>query len=70
MLLSGTASDAAKAYIASNASIPVFGAASEGDTGAARGIREAVAASKAPEFKIQIYPGTEHGVPKNPDRNR
>jgi dienelactone hydrolase len=70
MLLSGMASDAAKAYIATNASLPVFGAASEGDTGAARGIREAVAASKDPKSTLKIYPGTEHGVPmfaKNPD---
>jgi dienelactone hydrolase len=70
MLLSGMASDAAKAYIASNASLPVFGAASEGDTGAAKGIEEAVAASKDPKSTVKIYPGTEHGVPmfaKNPD---
>jgi dienelactone hydrolase len=70
MLLSGMASDAAKAHIATNASLPVFGAASEGDTGAAKGIREAVAASKDPKSTVKIYPGTEHGVPmfaKNPD---
>jgi dienelactone hydrolase len=70
MLLSGMASDAARAYIASNASLPVFGAASEGDTNAAKGIREAVAASKDPKSTVKIYPGTEHGVPmfsKNPD---
>jgi dienelactone hydrolase len=70
MLLSGMASDAARAYIAGNASLPVFGAASEGDTGAAKGIREAVAASKDPKSTVKIYPGTEHGVPmfaKNPD---
>ena len=70
MLLSGMASDAAKEYIASNASLPVFGAASEGDTGAAKGIREAVAASKDPKSTVKIYPGTEHGVPmfaKNSD---
>jgi dienelactone hydrolase len=70
LLLSGMASDAAKAYLASNASLPVFGAASEGDTGAAKGIREAVAASKDPKSVVKIYAGTEHGVPmfaKNPD---
>jgi dienelactone hydrolase len=70
MLLSGQASDGAKAYIAGNASLPVFGAASEGDTGAAKGIREAVAQSKDPKSVVKIYPGTEHGVPmfaKNPD---
>jgi dienelactone hydrolase len=63
LLLSGTASDAAKAYIAGNPSLPVFGAASEGDTAAAKGIREAVAASKDPKSTVKIYSGTEHGVP-------
>jgi len=70
LLLSGMASDAAKAYIASNPSLPIFGAASEGDTGAAKGISEALAASKDPKSVIKIYAGTEHGVPmfaKNPD---
>ena len=70
LLLSGMASDAAKAYIAGNASLPVFGAASEGDTDAAKGIQEAVAASKDPKSVVKIYAGTEHGVPmfaKNPD---
>ena len=51
MLLSGTASDAAKAYIAGSTALPVFGAASEGDTGPAKGIREAVGASKNPNPK-------------------
>ncbi len=70
MILSGQASDAAKAYIAGNPSLPVFGAASEGDTNAAKGIREAVAESKDPKSVLKIYPGTEHGVPmfaKNPE---
>jgi dienelactone hydrolase len=70
LLLSGMASDAAKANLASNASLPVFGAASEGDTRAAMGIQEAVAASKDPKSVVKIYPGTEHGVPmfaKNPE---
>jgi dienelactone hydrolase len=70
LLLSGMASDAAKAYIAGNASLPVFGAASEGDTNAAKGIQEAVAASKDPKSVVKIYAGTEHGVPmfaKNSD---
>jgi dienelactone hydrolase len=62
MILSGQASDAAKAYIASTA-LPVFGAASEGDTNAAKGIREAVGASKDPKSMVKIYAGTEHGVP-------
>jgi dienelactone hydrolase len=63
MLLSGSASDAAKRYFAANAGFPVFGAASEGDTGAAQGIRDAVAASKSPQSTLKIYSGTEHGVP-------
>ncbi len=46
MLLSGVTSDAARAYISSTPSLPVFGAASAGDANAAKGIREAVAASK------------------------
>ena len=70
MLLSGGASDAAKSYIAANQGIPVFGAASEGDTNAAKGIKEAVEASKNPQSTIKLYAGTEHGVPmfaKNPE---
>jgi dienelactone hydrolase len=70
MLLSGSASDEAKAYIGNTPSIPVFGAASEGDTNAAKGIKEAVEASKNPHSTIKLYPGKEHGVPmfaKNPD---
>ena len=70
MLLSGTASDEAKAYIANNPAIPVLGAASEGDTSAAKGIKEVVEVSKNPRSAIKIYAGTEHGVPmfaKNSD---
>jgi len=70
MLLSGGASDAAKAYLAATPAVAVFGAASEGDTNAAKGIREAEEASKSPDSKLKLYPGTEHGVPmfaKNPE---
>lgn len=63
MLLSGNASDAAKAYLAATPSLPVFGAASEGDTNAAKGIKEAVEASKDPHSTLKLYAGTEHGVP-------
>ncbi len=63
MLLSGTTSDAARAYISATTSLPVFGAASAGDTNAAKGIREAVAASKNERSTLKIYDGTEHGVP-------
>jgi len=63
MLLSGQATDATKAYIARATSLPVFGAASEGDSGAAKGIKEAVGASKNPHSTLKIYKGTEHGVP-------
>jgi dienelactone hydrolase len=62
MLLSGSASDEARAHI-SSASIPVFGAASEGDTAASKGIKEVVEASKNPHTTVKIYAGTEHGVP-------
>jgi dienelactone hydrolase len=70
LLLSGMASDAAKTYIADNTSLPVFGAASAGDTRAAQGIREALGASKDPKSTLKILEGTEHGVPmfaKHPD---
>jgi len=63
MLLSGVATNEARAYISSTPSIPVFGAASEGDAAAAKGIKEAVEASKNPHSTIKIYQGTEHGVP-------
>ncbi|HUI79837.1 MAG TPA: hypothetical protein VLY24_18050 [Bryobacteraceae bacterium] len=63
MLLSGGASDAAKAYLAASPTVAVFGAASEGDTNAAKGIKEAVEASKSAQSKLKLYPGTEHGVP-------
>ncbi|MBV8729942.1 MAG: hypothetical protein JO336_09045, partial [Acidobacteriia bacterium] len=35
----------------------------EGDTNAAKGIREAEQASKNPHSTLKIYAGTEHGVP-------
>ena len=63
MLLSGQATEATRTYLSSNAALPVFGAASEGDTNAAKGIREAVGASKNPQSTVKIYNGTEHGVP-------
>ena len=63
MLLSGNASDAAKAYLASVPGLPVFGAASQDDTRAAQGIQDAVGASKNPHSTVKIYPGSEHGVP-------
>jgi dienelactone hydrolase len=63
MLLSGQASDAAKTYITTTTSLPVFGAASDGDTGAAKGIKDAVGASKNAQSTVKIYSGTEHGVP-------
>ncbi len=70
MLLSGSASDAARAYLAATPSVAVYGAASSGDTNAATGIRAALAASKHEKSLLKIYEGTEHGVPmfaKNPD---
>jgi len=70
MLLSGTASEAARAYLAATPTLAVFGAASEGDASAAKGIKEAVAASKNSQSTLKIYAGSEHGVPmflKNPE---
>ena len=63
MLLSGMASAAAKEYLTATPSVAVFGAASAGDTNAAKGIQEAVGASKNPHSTVKIYEGTEHGVP-------
>jgi dienelactone hydrolase len=63
VLLSGLASDDGKENIADNSSLPVFGAASEGDKGAAQGIMEAVNASGDSNSLLKIYPGKEHGVP-------
>jgi dienelactone hydrolase len=70
MILSGRASDPAKAHIASDSGLAVFGAASSGDTGAAQGIRDAEGASRNPKSVLKIYDGSEHGVPmfaKNPE---
>jgi dienelactone hydrolase len=63
MLLSGTTTDATRAYITATMGLPVFGAASEGDTAAAKGIKEAVEASKNAKSTLKLYAGTEHGVP-------
>jgi alpha/beta superfamily hydrolase len=63
MLLSGTTTDATRAYITATVGLPVFGAASEGDTAAAKGIKEAVEASKNAKSTLKLYAGTEHGVP-------
>ncbi|HLI84124.1 MAG TPA: alpha/beta fold hydrolase, partial [Bryobacteraceae bacterium] len=70
LLLSGSASDAAKQYIAATPALAVFGAASTGDTGANKGIEEAVGSSKNPRSREFHFEGKEHGVPmfaKNPD---
>jgi len=70
LLLSGMASEPARAYLTANPGVAVFGAASEGDTNAAKGIREAEGASKDPQSTLRILAGTEHGVPmfaKHPD---
>ena len=70
MVLSGSATDATKAYIAETASLAVFGAASDADGSAAKSIKDIVEASKNPQSTVKIYSGSEHGVPmfaKNPD---
>lgn len=63
VVLSGTATEPARAYIAENPSLAVFGAAAEGDAGSARGIRQIFEASKSPQSTLKIYPGKEHGEP-------
>jgi dienelactone hydrolase len=68
--LSGTATEATRIYMAETPGVAIFGAASEGDTNAAKGIRDLLAASKNPRSTVKIYVGTEHGVPmfaKNPE---
>ena len=70
LALSGTATDATRTYIAQTPALAIFGAASEGDAGAAKGIKEILDASKNPRSTVKIYAGTEHGVPmfaKNPE---
>ena len=70
MVLSGTAIDETKSHIAQTPRLAIFGAATEGDTRAAAGIKEILEASKNRESKLKIYAGTEHGVPmfaKNPE---
>jgi pimeloyl-ACP methyl ester carboxylesterase len=63
MLLSGSASDAWKQYIAATPSVAVFGVASVGDANANKGIHEAVAGSTNPQSRGLHLDGTEHGVP-------
>ena len=62
LLLSGTAIASAKAYVAATPSLPIFGAATERDADAAKGIREVVGASKNPQSTLRIFAGAEHGV--------
>ncbi|MEQ1573298.1 MAG: hypothetical protein ABL993_03550 [Vicinamibacterales bacterium] len=68
--LSGSASEAGKAYVARTPALAVFGAAAEGDGNAPAGISALVGASGHPRSTMKIYAGAEHGVPmfaKNPD---
>jgi dienelactone hydrolase len=68
--LSGPASDETKAYVAQHQDLAIFGAASESDANAVKGIKDLLAASKNPNSQVHIYAGTEHGVPmfaKNPE---
>jgi len=63
VLLSGVVSDAAKQYIGDTTLLPVFGAASEDDSGAAQGIKDVMDASQNNDSLLKIYPGSAHGVP-------
>ena len=70
MVLSGISSAGANAYIAKTNGLAVFGAASDGDTQAAEGIKAELAASRNSKSVVKMYSGTEHGVPmfaKNPE---
>jgi dienelactone hydrolase len=70
MVLSGTASDETKAYIAKTPALAVFGAAAEEDRNAAAGIKAIVDASKNAKSVLKMYAGAEHGVPmfaRNPE---
>jgi dienelactone hydrolase len=63
-------SDETKSYIAQTLGLAIFGAASEGDTDPAKGIKTLLALSKNPQSQLRIFPGTEHGVamfPKDSD---
>lgn len=63
VLLSGQASDAGQTYLTATPGVAVFGAAAEGDANAAKGINDAVAASKNPQNVVKIVKGSAHGVP-------
>jgi dienelactone hydrolase len=63
LLLSGSASDAAKEYISATPALAVFGVASVGDAAANKGIHEAVEPTKNPHSRGFHLEGTEHGVP-------
>ena len=69
LALSGPATDETRSYVAQTPDLAIFGAASESDTNAAKGIEALLGASKSPRSQLKTYPGTEHGVPmfaKNP----
>jgi dienelactone hydrolase len=63
MVLSGIAGDEARSYIGQTPGLAIFGAASEGDTGAANGIKAILAASRNSASTLEMYDGTDHGVP-------
>jgi pimeloyl-ACP methyl ester carboxylesterase len=60
LLLSGSASDAARAYVKANSSLAVFGAAADRE---AADIRAVVKASRHPQSELRIVRGRAHGVP-------
>jgi dienelactone hydrolase len=73
LMLSGPAGDAGNAYIGQTPALAVFGAATDKDSlvaTSAQSVTQAREASKHPDSRLKIYPGTEHGTPmfeKNAD---
>jgi alpha-beta hydrolase superfamily lysophospholipase len=64
VLLSGSIAEPAKSYLTTaGSSVAVFGAAAEGDANAAKGIADALAASKNPANVTRMIKGSAHGVP-------
>jgi dienelactone hydrolase len=62
VLLSGSASDAAKTYFSATPALAIFGAVSEDEAAATKGIKEALAASKNSRNTLKVYTGAGHGV--------
>ena len=64
MVLSGAATDQARAYISQTPGLAVFGASGENETtgDTSKPIKDIVAASKNPQSTVKTYPGFQPGV--------